>query len=179
MKETVFVLGGCRSGKSRHALELASQRVAKEKPGGRKTFIATCTPLDEEMERRVDKHQEERGPDWRTVEAPAALPEAIAENSLSSDVIVADCLTLWVSNLMLEGNSPEDIEKYAAKLVEAVGEAQCPVILVSNEVGSGIVPGNQLARLFRDAVGTVNQSVAKNADKVFWMVAGIPVAIKE
>lgn len=173
MSETVFVLGGCRSGKSRYALELADQMA-----GERKTFVATCTPLDEEMERRVEKHQEERGPEWRTVDAPEYLPEAIAENSPSSDVIVADCLTLWVSNLMLDGNNSEDIEKYVQNLIRSLGEAKCPVILVSNEVGTGIVPENQVARLYRDTVGSVNQAVAKNADTVYWMVAGIPVTIK-
>ena len=173
MKDIKFVIGGCRSGKSSHALKLAELI-----PGKRRTFIATCVPHDDEMRERVVNHQAERGEEWDTVEAPLYLPEAIIESSLSSDVVLADCLTLWVSNLMMEFETFENIKKHVEKLVDSLGKASCPVILVSNEVGTGIVPENKLARLFRDIVGFTNQKAASVSDNVIWMVAGIPVNIK-
>lgn len=174
MRETVFVVGGCRSGKSRHALELA-----EETPGKRKTFIATCIPRDGEMEERVANHKIERGPGWTTVEAPVRLPEAILENSKRSDVVVADCLTLWVSNLLLEGYGRDRLEEHTRKLTDSLEKASCSVIIVSNEVGTGIVPENKIARLFRDVVGNVNQAVARTAGRVVMTVAGLPVTIKK
>lgn len=173
MKETIFVLGGCKSGKSRHALELAEQM-----PGNRKYFMATCVPHDDEMKERVLRHQQERSQTWKTVEVPLVLPEAIIEKSGKADVILADCLTLWITNLLLKPYDTEDIYEHIKRLTESAEKAQCPVILVSNEVGAGIVPENRLARLFRDIVGYANQSVASCADRVIWTVAGIPVSIK-
>jgi len=173
LKEVVFVIGGCRSGKSRHALETAS-KVA----GSRKIFIATCVPRDAEMQQRVDRHQKERGQDWQTLEAPVDLPQAVAESSRQSDVLLIDCLTLWISNLLLTIEDDEIITERIFSLAQTLGSASCPVVLVSNEVGTGIVPENQLARRFRDLVGTANQTIAEQADKVVWMVAGIPVQIK-
>ena len=172
MKEIVLVTGGCRSGKSRYALE-----VAKQIPGDRRIFIATCVPKDKEMEERVARHKEEREKSWSTIEVPTRLPEAIIEYSTKSDLILVDCLTLWISNLILE-NSNIDMSKPIMCLTDSLEKAQCPVIMVSNEVGTGIVPENRLARLFRDAVGFANQSIAENSDRVIWMVAGIPVPLK-
>jgi adenosylcobinamide kinase/adenosylcobinamide-phosphate guanylyltransferase len=156
VKETILVIGGCRSGKSCHALEMA-EKIA----GKKKIFIATCVPNDDEMKQRVARHQKDRGNSWTTVEIPVLVPEAIVENSQKADVILVDCLTLWIHGL-----------------TQSLKKAQCPVILVSNEVGTGIVPDNKLARLFRDTAGFVNQNVAEYADRVIWMVAGIPVNIK-
>ena len=173
MKEIIFVIGGCRSGKSSHALTLA-----EEIPGNRKIFIATCVPYDDEMTARVRKHQQERSRAWTTLEVPIALGESIAENSPKTDVIVADCLTLWASNLVLENTPSEKIAEALQTLTHALKTAQCPVILVSNEVGCGIVPENALARTFRDIAGAINQRAAECADRVIWMVAGIPVVIK-
>ncbi len=173
LKAITFVLGGCRSGKSRHALELA-----KTLPGNRKVFIATCVPCDDEMEERVARHQKERDKDWKTVEVPALLPEAVLEYSPQADVILIDCLTFWLSNLLLELDDTEEIIKRIDSLIQSLKQVTCPVILVSNEVGTGIVPENKLARQFRDLVGTSNQKVAACADKVIWMVAGVPSAIK-
>ncbi len=168
--EKTFIIGGCRSGKSGHALEKAEEIT------GRRIFIATCIPHDDEMKERVLNHQGERkGRQWETVEAPVLLPEAIVENSKKADVILADCLTLWVSNLFME---EQDTDKAAQDLIQAMHKASCPVILVSNEVGTGIVPENPLARRFRDATGFLNQQVAAAADRVTWMVAGIPVPVK-
>ena len=173
MKEVTFVIGGCRSGKSRQALE-----TAEGMPGDHKTFIATCIPHDAEMEQRVAQHQEERSPIWRTVETPIDLPPAIVEQCRQADVVLVDCLTLWISNLMLELEDDRKILSCLPDLTRALRSAHCPVVLVSNEVGTGIVPENQLSRRFRDLVGSTNQAVADQADRVIWMVAGIPVEIK-
>jgi adenosylcobinamide kinase/adenosylcobinamide-phosphate guanylyltransferase len=173
MGKKIFVLGGCRSGKSSYALETAEKYSAD-----RKVFIATCIPCDDEMRQRVERHQEERSLAWETVEAPLLLPEAITENSRRADVIMVDCLTLWVSNLLMEFDDSEKIEMQIPRLTEAIEKSHCPVVLVSNEVGQGIVPENKLARQFRDLVGFVNQAVAGCADEVILAVAGIPIKIK-
>jgi adenosylcobinamide kinase/adenosylcobinamide-phosphate guanylyltransferase len=174
LKENIFVIGGCRSGKSNHALKLA-EKIASDN----KIFIATCIAQDQEMKQRVTNHQKGRGQEWKTVEAPLQLPEAIADNAKMGDVVVVDCLTLWISNLLMQGEETLKVEKQIPYLIHAIEAAACPVVLVSNEVGTGIVPENKLARMFRDLVGVVNQAVAKSADTVVWMVAGIPVTIKE
>ncbi len=173
MKEIIFILGGCRSGKSRHAL-----RLAEDIPCRKKIFIATCLPLDEEMKKRIERHQRERERTWTTIEVPVFLPEAIDENSQKSDLILVDCLTLWISNIFLETNNMDKTSKYIERLIQSLANVKCPVILVSNEVGTGIVPENALARRFRDVAGHVNQNVAACSDKVIWMAAGIPVKIK-
>ena len=173
MREIIFILGGCRSGKSRHALKLA-----EDIPCRKKVFIATCLPLDEEMKKRIERHQRERERTWTTVEVPVLLPEAIIENSPKSDLILVDCLTLWISNILLETDDQETISRHIHNLIHSIETAQCAVILVSNEVGAGIVPDNALARRFRDLAGHVNQNVAACSDKVIWMAAGIPVKIR-
>ena len=173
MKETVLIIGGCRSGKSSHALALAEQTSAE-----RKIFIATCVPRDVEMKQRVANHQRERDLSWKILETPVGVADAIRVHSLQSDVILVDCLTLWVSNLLMQEKNMDDIREYLQELLESLQSAPCPVFLVSNEVGAGIVPQNKLSRLFRDAVGMVNQNIAENADRVIWMVAGIPVPVK-
>lgn len=172
MRETVLIIGGCRSGKSGHALHLADPL------NGQKIFIATCLPQDPEMEQRVLHHQKQRNPNWKTLEVPLLLSESIRENSRRGHVILVDCLTLWISNLLLENNDPENIDLHIQKLIQSLEKTECPVILVSNEVGTGIVPENRLARLFRDVAGFANQKIAACVDRVIWMVAGIPVEIK-
>ncbi len=174
MKKTILVIGGCRSGKSRYALELATQAA-----GRNKIFIATCIPGDKEMEERIRRHQKERNQSWTTVEAPLGLAEAVDEHGRQGNVIVVDCLTLWLSNLLPENNNPKKIEVHIQRLTQSLEASQCPVFLVSNEVGTGIVPENRLARMFRDIAGFANQSVAACSDMVIWMVAGIPVTIKK
>jgi adenosylcobinamide kinase/adenosylcobinamide-phosphate guanylyltransferase len=173
LKEIVFVIGGCRSGKSTYAMQ-----TAEKVPAEQKIFIATCVPQDDEMKRRVARHQKERSQNWVTVEAPLDLPEAILQNSRRGDVILVDCLTLWVSNLLMETGDQNKIEDTISQLIEALEKTAGPIVLVSNEVGAGIVPENRLARQFRDITGWVNQAVAKCANKVVWMVAGIPVTVK-
>jgi adenosylcobinamide kinase/adenosylcobinamide-phosphate guanylyltransferase len=173
LNEHIFIIGGCRSGKSKHALQMAEKM-----PGKKKIFIATCVPEDDEMKQRVARHQRDRRRSWSTVEEPLHLPQAILENSRGADVVVVDCLTLWVSNLLMANDDENKIKKSTAQLIAALEKAACPIVLVSNEVGGGIVPENKLARQFRDIVGWANQSVAACADRVVWMVAGIPVTVK-
>ena len=173
MKETILVIGGCRSGKSRHALEL-TEKI----PGSKRIFIATCMPLDDEMKERIDRHKKERDKNWKTIEAPVELSVEINENSRKGDLILIDCLTLWINNLLMETESTGIIDDHIQKLIIAFKEAKCPIIMVSNEVGAGIVPENRLARQFRDLAGFTNQKVAECVESVIWMVAGIPVSIK-
>jgi len=175
MNEIRFVIGGCRSGKSRYALDLAG-KLSENK----KIFIATCQPQDEEMRQRVTRHQKDRGKTWITLEVPIDLPEVVTQNSSRGDVIVVDCLTLWINNLltMTQKVTEDEVIGSVDNLTRALQTVKCPVILVSNEVGTGIVPENRLARQFRDIMGMTNQRVAACAYRVIWMVAGIPVTIK-
>ena len=175
MRQIVFVIGGCRSGKSREALKVAESFGLQEE-----IFIATCVPHDAEMKKRIERHRAERDKHWQTLEIPTALAEAVRSRSSPATVLLIDCLTLWTANLMMDSaaGGPAPIESRVHGLLQALNGSRGPVVLVSNEVGSGIVPENDMARRFRDAAGTVNQAVARAADKVIWMVAGIPVIIK-
>jgi adenosylcobinamide kinase/adenosylcobinamide-phosphate guanylyltransferase len=130
------------------------------------------------MRQRAAKHQKERSQSWATVEVPLDLPKAILENSQKENVILVDCLTLWLSNLMMETDDEKKLEKMIARLTAALEKAPGTIVLVSNEIGTGIVPENKLARQYRDIMGLVNQAGAKTAGKVIWMVAGIPVTIR-
>ncbi len=172
MKEITLIVGGCKSGKSNHALATA------EKYGQRQFFFATCVPCDHEMQDRVARHQQERGNRWRTIEVPMDLPGALAGHGNEGNVILVDCLTLWITNLLMKNETREAVEVSLQRLVTALGLVSCPVVLVANEVGCGIVPENRLARLFRDLAGMANQKIAAVADHVVWTVAGIPVKIK-
>ncbi len=171
-KEKILVLGGCRSGKSSHAQVLA------ESMGERRLFVATCVPQDAEMHARVDRHRRDRDESWDTLEIPVELAGAIAEHRSPVDVMLVDCLTLWLNNLLMETRDEERIRKRIKDLAQAVEAAPCAVVIVSNEVGAGIVPDNPLARLYRDLVGWTNQAMAASCDRVVWTVAGIPVTIK-
>ena len=168
----ILVLGGCRSGKSGHALQLA------ENLGETRIFVATCVPRDAEMQQRVDRHQQERDASWTTLEVATELADAIRTHSHSTEVMLVDCLTLWLSNLLMETAEGNRIRERIADLADAVQSAPNPVILVSNEVGAGIVPENRLARKYRDLAGWTNQAMAAACDRVVWTVAGIPVTIK-
>jgi adenosylcobinamide kinase/adenosylcobinamide-phosphate guanylyltransferase len=130
------------------------------------------------MRERVKRHQAERGADWQTVEEPIQIAAAIDRHGPRAAVILVDCLTLWISNLMGAGRQMALVEKAALELTASVARSACPVILVTNEVGAGIVPENALARVYRDTAGRVNQIVAHACDQVILTVAGIPVAIK-
>lgn len=171
MGKITLILGGARSGKSSHALSLAKRykKVA---------FIATCQGKDKEMRERIKLHKETRPKHWETFEEPKELVELIGKLSSSFDCILIDCLTLLVSNLILSRNTQEQIFKKIEELLLVLSKKKAKVILVSNEVGLGLVPVNKLGRDFRDVAGRVNQMVARNADKVFFVVAGIPLKIK-
>lgn len=171
--ENTLVLGGCKSGKSRHA-----QQLAESLTQDRRLYIATCVPLDQEMLDRVSKHQDDRDRTWTTVETPVHVTDIIARKNKDYGVILLDCLTLWVTNLIMDNMGKADIIEKTRELCDAVKLSSCPVILVSNEVGAGIVPENKLARMFRDIQGIVNQTVAASVDRVVVTFAGIPLTVK-
>jgi adenosylcobinamide kinase/adenosylcobinamide-phosphate guanylyltransferase len=173
MHKITLVIGGCRSGKSRFALGLAEDS-AHHSP----IFIATSVPHDDEMKARVLKHQEERGDRWTTIEEPLHISDTIMQHNNREDVILVDCITLWLSNLLLGNDTAHSVERHVETLTQTLQTAECRIILVSNEVGQGIVPENKLARQFRDLAGSVNQSLAACADQVVWLVAGIPSTLK-
>jgi adenosylcobinamide kinase / adenosylcobinamide-phosphate guanylyltransferase len=162
-----FVLGGARSGKSRYAESLIT---ALPSPW---IYIATAEAGDEEMAARIKSHRERRGARWRTVEAPQDLARALA--ACGEAPVLVDCLTLWLSNLML---AEANIEEDTAQLEETLAAANGPMVLVANEVGSGIVPSYPLGRRFRDLQGLLNQRIAARAERVILMVAGLPLVVK-
>jgi adenosylcobinamide kinase/adenosylcobinamide-phosphate guanylyltransferase len=163
-----LVLGGARSGKSRHAETLVT---AMPPP---LVYVATAEPLDDEMAARIAEHRARRDDRWRTVEAPLDLAGALAAAPAGASILV-DCLTLWLSNLMLAKADVEvEIERFEAALSQASGS----IVVVANEVGLGIVPDNALARSFRDAAGNLNQRLAARADHVSLLVAGIALKVK-
>jgi adenosylcobinamide kinase / adenosylcobinamide-phosphate guanylyltransferase len=167
-----LVLGGARSGKSRYAQQLAEQSRDV-------VFIATARASDEEMRAKIERHREDRPKEWSTIEEPLDLPKVLAEHQLASEVIVVDCLTIFAANLLeAAGEGSNAIERRVEALCEALRTAQCNVVLVSNEVGSGVVPPYPVGRRFRDLLGEINQKVARVADDVVLMVAGLPLALK-
>ncbi len=171
-KKNILVTGGCRSGKSRHALSLAKQHT------GKKVYLATAEALDKEMEKRIARHQNERGKEWTTVEEPLNLIDALQREE-DAEIIVLDCLTLWISNLLMKNTSTDSILKQVTELMRKCNDVKASLVFITNEVGDGIVPENKLARDFRDVAGEVNQIVAANFDEVIHMVSGIPVVIKK
>ena len=204
MAEITFILGGARSGKSRHAVQLA-------KGTGKKTvFIATAVAFDDEMKRRIAMHKTERPPDWVTIDEPKAVSSVVKSLGPEFGTVVIDCLTLLISNHLMEDQDEEvprhceeqsdeaipsvrsreerfgwqenggieRLENEIDDLLAVLKEKNAQVFIVSNEVGLGIVPENALARRFRDASGRVHQRLAKEADEVIFMVAGIPWRVK-
>ncbi|MEI6306676.1 MAG: bifunctional adenosylcobinamide kinase/adenosylcobinamide-phosphate guanylyltransferase [Deltaproteobacteria bacterium] len=177
MARTIFITGGARSGKSRFAEGVAQQF------GAPLAYLATAQALDGEMAERITKHQARRGKDWQTIEEPLLLPQSLAGNDGVYQGILVDCITLWLSNLLLQyeerGESAEDrIMEDVQRLVMTLREISTPVVIVSNEVGMGIVPENRLARIFRDIAGQANQLLAAAADESWLVVSGIPVKLK-
>ena len=168
MGKTVLITGGVRSGKSTLAEEMAQ---ALGRPA---IYIATAQALDHEMADRIARHKARRGADWRTMAVPLDLAGALHDSDGDAPRLV-DCLTLWLSNLMLGGH---DWTAETDRLVGALAAQRAPVILVTNEVGAGIVPENRLARDFRDAAGLVNQRVATACDELWLCVAGQPLRVK-
>jgi adenosylcobinamide kinase/adenosylcobinamide-phosphate guanylyltransferase len=168
-----LVLGGARSGKSRYGLGLAARCPAP------RLFVATCEPRDAEMEARIAAHQRERGSDWNTQEVPLELAATLSAAWGNYGVILVDCLTMWVSNLLLQEGTPQGrIQTACEGLLESLQKTATPTILISNEVGMGIVPDNRLSREFRDQAGWLHQRLAQVADLVVLVVAGIPLLVK-
>ncbi|NQT46944.1 MAG: bifunctional adenosylcobinamide kinase/adenosylcobinamide-phosphate guanylyltransferase [Candidatus Omnitrophica bacterium] len=172
MGKITFILGGARSGKSRYALELA-----KEKGKG-VAFIATCQALDGEMAKRIELHKKTRPSDWQTIEEPKDLAPILKRIDAKFGLVIIDCLTLLISNLVSEKFEDEAIESKIEEMLKTIKSAAFEAIVVSNEVGLGIVPQNSLARRFRDLAGRVNQIVAAEANEVLFMVSGMPLKIK-
>lgn len=166
---SLFVIGGARSGKSRYA------QARAEAAGGAPVFVATAEAFDDEMRERIARHQADRDARWSTVEAPRDLPAAIDALNGGDAVVLVDCLTLWVSNLLLAN---ADISRAGEQLCDAIARFDGTLIFVANEVGLGIVPDNALARRFRDAAGLLNQSVAAAVEEVVLLTAGLPLTLK-
>ena len=166
---SVFILGGARSGKSRFAEELAATA------GGSLHYLATGRGWDDEMRERITHHQERRGGEWTTHEAPVDIATLLGRLDAPENVILIDCLTLWLTNLMMEN---ADIEAAFTAVEAAIISAQAKLIFVSNEVGLGIVPENRMAREFRDHAGRLHQRVAAIVDEVYLVAAGLPLRMK-
>jgi adenosylcobinamide kinase/adenosylcobinamide-phosphate guanylyltransferase len=164
-----LILGGARSGKSRHAERLVERAAAAG------IYCATAEPGDAEMTERIARHRMRRGAFWRTVEAPLALAAALAAEVRPDRPVLVDCLTLWLSNVLLAG---KDSDAESAALLAGLRGAEGPIVLVANEVGLGLVPQTPLGRRFRDAAGWLNQEVAALADRVVFVAAGLPLLLK-
>jgi adenosylcobinamide kinase/adenosylcobinamide-phosphate guanylyltransferase len=170
MRRTVLVLGGARSGKSTFAESLAIGHK------GSKFYVATSEIIDEEMRRRVELHVAQRGEGWRTIEAPLDLSGALAEASGDTSFVLVECLTIWINNLLY---CDKNVEHELFRFRDVLRMIKGTVVLVSNEVGLGIVPENPLARRFRDEAGRANQAIAQIADEVYLVAAGLPLALKK
>lgn len=167
----LLVLGGARSGKSRYAQQLAERRWKHP------LYLATAEVKDQEMARRVKAHRKERGAHWGCVEEPLNIAQVLMNGAAHADGILVDCLTLWLSNVLLK-EGPAAIEKRQQALLKAVRTVRRNLILVSNEVGLGIVPEHKLGRIFRDQAGWLNQALAAEVDTVVFIVAGMPMVLK-
>ena len=181
MKKLTFILGGARSGKSTHAEQLAAAS------GGQVLYIATAQPIDEEMRTRIAMHQNRRPVSWQTRELSADVGGQLRSAAREADVVLVDCLTVLVSNLVLKASTDLDqpdtseasrlVHAEIEELLQAARESDAHWLIVSNEVGQGLVPPYPVGRVYRDLLGWANQQVAQHADEVIWMVAGIPVPI--
>lgn len=175
-RKRILVLGGARGGKSRFAQELAGNFSNKV------LFVATGEPLDEEMQSRIEQHKQDRPSSWRTIETPVDIGRQVEKQIGDAEVVVIDCLTLLVSNLLGKSTDYLKAEKLAMvdmnELIACMDRLDVNFIIVSNEVGFGIVPKTKAGRIYRDLLGKVNQLIAQHADVVYLMVAGIPVKLK-
>lgn len=170
----ILITGGSRSGKSSHALSLAQARAGSV----RAFFVATAQAIDEEMQARIAHHQSLRPELFETIEEPVELCEAVARIDRHASVVVIDCLTIWVSNLLAANRDDSAIMREANRLAGLLQQASFDTFVVTDEVGSGIVPMAPLSRRFRDLLGWTNQSIARAADEVLMMVAGYPLRVK-
>jgi adenosylcobinamide kinase/adenosylcobinamide-phosphate guanylyltransferase len=177
MSKTIFITGGARSGKSRFAEQSAAGY------GAPLCYLATAQSLDDEMGRRIRTHRQRRGAGWQTVEEPLHLAQALEASDGRFNAILVDCLTLWLSNLLLLDEAPGEetearVMAEVQRLATVLRGMTSPVIIVSNEVGMGIVPENRLARIFRDLAGQANQIIAAAADEAWLVASGIPLRLK-
>lgn len=170
MGKIILITGGARSGKSNFAEELA------KKQGGKLFYIATGQPLDKEMRDRIKKHKKRRMKLWKTIEEPKNISLVLL--NISRGITVLDCITLWINNLIDKGLSDKAVKNEVSRVLKIADRGKFSIIIVTNEVGCGIVPNNKLARRYRDLLGTINQIIAKKADIVYWMCSGIPMEVK-
>jgi adenosylcobinamide kinase/adenosylcobinamide-phosphate guanylyltransferase len=169
--QLILVVGGASSGKSAFALKLAGDKA-------RRAFVATAEPLDAEMGERISRHRSSRGPGWDTAEVPLKLQKWFRANETTYDSIVLDCVTLWLSNLQARKVPDSRVPVLVDKLIHAIRMTTARVVVVSNELGGGLVPLDAGARRFRDLAGQVNQQLAKDADEVYLVVSGVPTRLK-
>ncbi len=173
MSNVIYVTGGARSGKSSFALQLSARYTNR-------VFLATAEPFDDEMQWRIGKHQQERGEQFTTVEEPLYLDQALGKLPGGTEVVLLDCLTVWSGNLMhyFEEKGEEEIDRQIERFLDVLRHPPCDMILVSNEVGMGIVPENAMARRFRDRAGIINQKVASVATEAWMLYSGLPLKLK-
>ncbi len=167
----IFVLGGARSGKSSFALKQGKGKSPR-------VFVATGEPFDQEMAARIRKHQQSRGKGWITKEVPINLADWLVDEGADYPIVVVDCLTLWLNNLLRSKVRASRILSHIRKLLQAIRSCPTQVVMVSNELGMGLVPGDSVSREFRDLAGRMNQVVAAEADEVHFLVSGIPLRVK-
>jgi adenosylcobinamide kinase/adenosylcobinamide-phosphate guanylyltransferase len=170
-KELILVLGGTRSGKSSWALHYTEAQYRSH------LFLATARALDEEMIERIRLHKSSRGPDWQLIEEPIEISEAVRTRCSGVEAVLIDCLTVWLSNVLLE-KGDEQIDKYQDDFLKTLSTREQTVVVVSNEVGMSVVPESPLGRKFRDLSGQINQKIAAMADKVIFLTAGLPMYLK-
>jgi len=170
-----LILGGARSGKSRHAESIAQAR------GAPVSVIVTAEALDEEMAARIARHRAERPADWHVIEAPIALAEALTAAAAPHQTVIVDCLTLWLANLLGDASPERDalLAREREALLQALPALPGTVLLVANETGLGLVPETPLGRRFRDEAGWLNQAVAERCDRVSLIAAGLPLVLKD
>jgi len=171
-KKIIFITGGVRSGKSHFALELAQNFP------GPKAYLATAQALDQEMAERIQWHKRNRPKDWESLEEPLRVAEILKEKGDRFSLILMDCLTLWISNGLMANWTDKKILQEADRLLKVCRATKCSLIIVSNEVGMGIVPDNPAARIFRDLSGRIHQKISRQADEVYFMVSGLPQKLK-
>ncbi len=167
----IFVLGGARSGKSAFALQQGKAKSPR-------AFVATGEPFDQEMAGRIQKHRRSRGRGWVTIERPVRIAEWLAEQGAGYPSIVVDCLTLWLNNLLREKVRPSQVSTHVRAFLRSARACPGQIVVVSNELGLGLVPGDVSSRSFRDVAGRMNQLVAAEADEVYFLVSGLPLKVK-
>ena len=171
MKKIVFITGSVRSGKSDFAVKLAKQW------GKDVIFLATCKPADNEMRKRVKKHKKSRPGEWKVIEENIDISSVI-KNTKKDKLVIIDCITLWVSSLLLSGLKEKKIIEKINEFTDTLKKTKLPLVIVSNEVGWGIVPDNEISRIFRDIIGIAHQKISKVSQEVYLLVSGIALKIK-